>query len=121
MDKRTIIIIIVFAFFIGGIVGYKLLFNSKAIMVGKEFSIQKDEMATIKTDDMTKVKLISINPIDGCTLDGECNGGLEFVLQINGENYTVSSIPSTIDMYNAYELLIVDGDEDHIVLNTQRK
>ena len=54
-------------------------------------------------------------------MDGECNGGLEFTLIINGETHVVSSIPNSIDMYNAYELLIVDGDEDHIVLKYQSK
>ena len=118
MEKRTVIFIIVVAFLFGGIAAFKLLSNSKSIVVGREFSLEVGEMVTIKTEDMTKIKLVSI---DRC-LDGqECIDGKEFVLMINGENHTVTNIPDSIDMYNAYELLIVDGDEDHIVLNTQRK
>ncbi|MBR3898084.1 MAG: hypothetical protein IKJ43_02245 [Bacilli bacterium] len=120
MEKRTVVFIIVVAFVIGGIVGFKILSNSNSIVVGKEFSLKEGEMVTVKTEDMTKIKLVSINYSD-CGQKQNCISDKEFVLQVNGENYTITSIPDTIDMYNAYELLIVDGDEDHIVLNTQRK
>ena len=120
MEKRTIIFIIVVAFVVGGIVGFKMLLNSNSIVVGKEFSLQEGGMVTLKTEDMTKVKLVSIN-YENCDQKQTCTGEKEFVLMINGENYTVTSIPDSIDMYNAYELLIVDGDEDHIVLKAEKK
>lgn len=121
MDRKTILFILLFTFVFGGVVAYKLFFASKPVAIGREFALQTSEMITLNTEDKTKVKLVSINPVDGCTEDGVCNGQIEYTLIVNGEESVISSIPDSIDMYNAYELIVVDGDEDHIVLKAQRK
>lgn len=113
MDKRNVIFIIVYTLIFSLVVALKFINNTKEVKLGEEFSIEKGQVVSVKNDDLSKIKLISIENIECST--SECNG-LQYNLQVDGKEYKITTIPGTIRLYGKYELQVSDGDEDRLVL-----
>lgn len=118
MDKRNVIFIIIYTLVFSGVVAYKFFLSTKSVKLGEEFSLEPGKAVTIKTDDMTKIKLESIKEYD-CGSDS-CFG-LEYKLLVNGDEYVISTIPSSTVVFGNYDLDAVEGDEDRIVLKVFEK
>lgn len=118
MDRRNIIFIILYTLIFSGVVAFKFINNTKSVKVGEEFSLQKGQVVSINTEDLTKIKLLSIKDYN-CKTDN-CLG-LEYRILVNGEEYTINNIPSSTKIYGSYDLDAIEGDEDRIILKLYKK
>lgn len=122
MDKRSIITIIIVTFVVTIFVILKTMGNNQMVELDMEVSLEAGQMVSIKNDDMTKIKLDSINEM--CEDSTKCSVGeknLSYSLTINGKDYSVTEIPYSMDLRNNYIVDIIDGDEDHLVLKVVQK
>lgn len=118
MDRRNVIFIIIYALIFSGVVAFKFIHNTKSVKLGEEFSLEKGQVISVGTSDLTKIKLVSINEYD-CGSDN-CFG-LQYKILVNGDEYIISTIPSSTKIYGNYDLDAVEGDEDRIVLKMYEK
>ena len=118
MDKRNIIFIIVYTLIFSCVVAFKFINSTKSVKVGEEFSLQKGQVVSINTEDLTKIKLLSIKDYN-CKTDN-CLG-LEYRISVNGDEYNINNIPSSTKIHGSYDLDATEGDEDRIILKLYEK
>lgn len=121
MKKKSILgFIILFSVVFAIFVSIRYFDRNKLVQLGSEFSLEKDQLVKVANKDYTNIKLISIEDI--------CNNEIcssskrpEYKLLINGKEYTITDIPTTINIYEDGDLEVLDGDEDRIVLKFVEK
>lgn len=122
MDKRNIIMIIIIAFVITIIVILKTMACYQTVELGDEISLEAGKVIRVRNDDMTRIKLVSIN--EACEDSNKCDIGdktISYSLLVNGKDYSITGIPYSIDLRNNYIVKATEGDEDHLVLKVVKK
>ena len=113
MNKKTVIFIILYTIVFSIVVVFKFINNNKFVNLNEEFSLQKDQVISIRNSDFTKIKLVSIDKSSDCNSD---NCSLSYKFLINGKEYYIKNIPSTNKIDGGYSLAAIDADEDRIIL-----
>ena len=118
--KGMLLFVILFTIAFALLVSLKFFDRNKLVQLNSEFSLERNQLVKVANRDYTNIKLISIT--DTCD-DTICssNEKLEYKLIINGKEYTVTNIPTNIDLYEKAHLEVLDGDEDRLVLKVVEK
>lgn len=122
MDKRNIIMIIIASFVITFFVVFKTIFGNPTVELDTEISLEAGKMISVRNNDMTRIKLVSINEI--CDDSDKCDIGdktISYSLLVNGKDYSISGIPYSVDLRNNYIIEATEGDEDHLVIKVVKK
>lgn len=112
MNKKVIMFSIIYALLFSGVVVLKYNSTKLPVKIGDDFSLEEGKSVRINNDEMTTVKLISID--SSCENKNSCSG-LLYHLSVSGSKYDVA-VPSKTKIYGNYYLEAIEGDEDRIVL-----
>jgi len=122
MDKRNIVMIIIIAFVVTFFVVFRSIFSNPTVELDTEISLEAGKMISVRNDDMTRIKLVSIN--EECADSEKCdigNKSISYSLLVNGKDYSIDGIPYSIDLRNNYIIDATEGDEDHLVIKVVKK
>ena len=113
--KSMLLFVVIFTIIFAIFVSIKFFDRNKLVQLSSEFSLESGQFVKVANKEYTSIKLVSIS--NTCA-DDICSGNqtIEYNLLVNGDKYTISSIPSSVDIYEGGKLEVVDGDEDRIVL-----
>ncbi len=119
--KSMLIFVILFTTAFAIFVSIKFFDRNKKVQLNSEFSLEKNQLVRIANKDYTNIKLVSINETKCIYDDCLSDTALQYKLIINGKEYYIDKIPSTINIYENGDLEISDGDEDRLVLKVVEK
>ncbi len=116
MDKRNKYFIIIYVLFFILAVGIKYASKNQFIGLNKEFSVDIGQMTSVRTDHITRIKLLSIDTFECETENCDNYNGLSYTLLIDGKQYNITHFFTLVNIDDKYSIEAVDGDEDRVVL-----